>query len=958
MAKLPELVENDLIKGSKNKEQDTNSIKESKDYAEFDSFKQGEYLVKQEQNVAEEEKEENLIIRIFMGIYRAITGQNKKPNKLDIEEIIQDEINENMENKVNNKEQEQTSKQEKDEINDFDVFATKKNKEEELKNRIEEIQPEPKVNKPVMESISDEEKPESKVNKPVIESVSDEKKPEQKVNKPVMESISDEEKPEQKVNKQPVMESIDDEKKQPVMESIDDEKKQPVMESISDEKKPEQKVNKQPVMESIDDEKSQIQLEEKNNSKSKMEQKVIKSVQNHLPDDVKPTVDAINDEEEKIEKKAEEKSDNINKKSFFKKIFSFKFGKKNKKLDVEEVSDDLEEQKSSKESISDEEKPEPKVNKQPIMESIDDEAKKTSTTVKEAISDDATKVVQQSENKDNKISTFDDKTYYTNMYNGNVIKYKKEQDVFIEKLDKINQQSQENKVKSVVNSKFLEEFNAYVTNDLWIIDNTERVMEYNDTLYNSKFDNTKKNPEENFKFLEMCYQNLDLLDKKGLTMLSYATENALQLTRKYGLEKVDEEKFKHFVSSIPEMPSLKKVFISALRDIRPDVQEHIKDDDFKKTFKERMESRYGILDHIESLKDDEKYVKFRSDDFYINNVKQRKHDEIVRNTINNESLDKSWMFDFDHSKADVDKLLSNSDNINNFINHLQHKKEVFSQPDFEHTYEDYYSVIRPETCVVSAILTHMDSIDGSSVDKEKARKVCMDFLEDKHIRKKELLKLYAETDDKEIQTVISNKMNKYIEQDRKNSVDDESILDDIMNSGKIIINALNKEGPLAQQIQDLIQKVDINEFAELDTYLDNFQNTNLYKTDAKFKTFIDKTISKQHELYPDEEEDTKSNDVVMQSSKLPEDIQESSKSNNSLPEDVVISSKTNNSLPEDIENPIEIDDDLPSEHIKGNVLDGKAMQAISVAQTGEQVNESGSKGIQSAQKQKNNGMTI
>ena len=187
-------------------------------------------------------------------------------------------------------------------------------------------------------------------------------------------------------------------------------------------------------------------------------------------------------------------------------------------------------------------------------------------------------------------------------------------------------------------------------------------------------------------------------------------------------------------------------------------------------------------------------------------------------------------------------------------------------------------------------------------------------------------------------------MNKYIEQDRKNSVDDESILDDIMSSGKIIINALNKEGPLVQQFQDLVQKVDIDEFAKLDPDLDSFQNTNLYKTDAKFKTFIDKTISKQHELYPDEEEDTKSNDVVMQSSKLPEDIQNSS--------------KTNNSLPEDIENPIEVDDDLPKEYIKGNILNSKGMQAISVAQTGEKAKKSSSKGIQSTQKQRNDGMTM
>lgn len=49
MAKLPELEINDIIKGSKNQEQDTSSIKESKNYAEFDSLKPKEEIIKQEQ---------------------------------------------------------------------------------------------------------------------------------------------------------------------------------------------------------------------------------------------------------------------------------------------------------------------------------------------------------------------------------------------------------------------------------------------------------------------------------------------------------------------------------------------------------------------------------------------------------------------------------------------------------------------------------------------------------------------------------------------------------------------------------------------------------------------------------------------------------------------------------------------------------------------------------------------
>ena len=185
MPDMPELETNDIIKGSKNKEQDTSSIKESKNYAEFNALKQEENM--QQQKLAEEEEntKRGFFARIFIGIYRAITRQNKKPNKLDIEEIIQDEINEYMENKVNNKEQEQTSKQEKDEINDFDVFATKKNKEEELKKEFKEIQQQgifPNIPEPIKEQ-QQEFQPEvelpkvelPKVNFPIIEDVVEQK---------------------------------------------------------------------------------------------------------------------------------------------------------------------------------------------------------------------------------------------------------------------------------------------------------------------------------------------------------------------------------------------------------------------------------------------------------------------------------------------------------------------------------------------------------------------------------------------------------------------------------------------------------------------------------------------------------------------------------------------------------------------------------------------------------------
>ena len=57
---MVQLAENDFLKGLKNQEQNTINVKENKNYAEFDSLKPKEEIMKQEQ--PEEQNKSNFLI--------------------------------------------------------------------------------------------------------------------------------------------------------------------------------------------------------------------------------------------------------------------------------------------------------------------------------------------------------------------------------------------------------------------------------------------------------------------------------------------------------------------------------------------------------------------------------------------------------------------------------------------------------------------------------------------------------------------------------------------------------------------------------------------------------------------------------------------------------------------------------------------------------------------------------
>ena len=142
MPDMPELETNDIIKGSKNQEQDTSSIKESKNYAEFDILKPKEEITKQKQ--LEEQKKSNSLFKYLEDFYRKFKMRRKKLKPL-LSIRYKPDNNDSIENETENKEQEQentTKKQQESKTQDFDVSAKKENKQQE--NKLEEKQKEKK----------------------------------------------------------------------------------------------------------------------------------------------------------------------------------------------------------------------------------------------------------------------------------------------------------------------------------------------------------------------------------------------------------------------------------------------------------------------------------------------------------------------------------------------------------------------------------------------------------------------------------------------------------------------------------------------------------------------------------------------------------------------------------------------------------------------------------------------
>ena len=140
---MVQLVENELIKGSKNQEQDTSSIKESKNYAAFDILKPKEEITKQEQ--LEEQKKSNSLFKYIEKLYKKFIMRRKKLKPL-LSIRYKPDNNDSIENETENKEQEQENtikKQQESKTQDFDVFAKKENKQQE--NKLKEKQKEKKL---------------------------------------------------------------------------------------------------------------------------------------------------------------------------------------------------------------------------------------------------------------------------------------------------------------------------------------------------------------------------------------------------------------------------------------------------------------------------------------------------------------------------------------------------------------------------------------------------------------------------------------------------------------------------------------------------------------------------------------------------------------------------------------------------------------------------------------------
>lgn len=495
------------------------------------------------------------------------------------------------------------------------------------------------------------------------------------------------------------------------------------------------------------------------------------------------------------------------------------------------------------------------------------------------------------------------------------------QDEFITKMDAIKKKNDEEKLKEIKDTNFLDEFSDYINDGYWIAQNKHKSL--NAPYYPGNIE-VKKNPAESFEILEFCYKNLDEFNEDQIKKIGELTDDTLRLTKEYSLHRIDQDKFKSFIYSIPNTTSFQAVFNSSLVDLETDVKISALDSDFKQYFQDIVNSRKHNqkVDYMSESENDEKYVdymsKFESDEKYVSTLKDNKINEVVQNTSYNDKLDHDWMSEFTLKSSNVDDLLSNTENVQNFINHLKHKKEVFGQEEFQEAgrHEDLYKVLFPESCVVSAMLTHMDSINNS-LDKTELKEVCMDYLQNKYFKDSVLLSTYAQTDDKEIQQIVVDKLNKNAQASLLDGVD---LLDHILFE-RDIVKSLDKGGPLLEQVKNLIREVDKDEFAECFTSMERFKKGNLYKNDKEFKEFVDDTINRQKQLDGDEK-----------------DLE-----------------KVDNKKMEILDAPIEVEELSSVKH--QDVLGNKGMKAMSILGTNKNA-ESVSYVVNGTQKQKNNGKTV
>ena len=482
------------------------------------------------------------------------------------------------------------------------------------------------------------------------------------------------------------------------------------------------------------------------------------------------------------------------------------------------------------------------------------------------------------------------------------------QDEFITKMDAIKKKSDEEKLKEIKDTNFLDEFSKYINDGYWIAQNKHKSL--NAPYYPGNIE-VRKSPAESFEILEFCYKNLDEFSEDQIKKLGELTDDTLRLTKEYSLHRIDQDKFKSFIYSIPDTAPFQAVFNSSLVDLETDVKISALDSDFKQYFQDIINSKKHDkkVEYMNELESDEKYVSALEDS---------KFNEIIQDTSYNDNLDHDWMSEFTLKSSNVDDLLSNTENVQNFINHLKHKKEVFGQEEFQEAgrHEDLYKVLFPESCVVSAMLTHMDSINNS-FDKTELKEVCMDYLQNKYFKDSVLLSTYAQTDDKEIQQIVVDKLNKNAQASLLDGVD---LLDHILFE-RDIVKSLDKGGPLLEQVKNLIREVDKDEFAECFTSMERFKKGNLYKNDKEFKEFVDDTINRQKQLDGDEK-----------------DLE-----------------KVDNKKMEILDAPIEVEELSSIKH--QDVLDNKGIKPMSILGTNKNT-ESVSHGVGGTQKQKNKGMSV
>ena len=302
------------------------------------------------------------------------------------------------------------------------------------------------------------------------------------------------------------------------------------------------------------------------------------------------------------------------------------------------------------------------------------------------------------------------------------------------------------------------------------------------------------------------------------------------------------------------------------------------------------------------------------------------------------------------------KLIRQDDEVRDFIDYMKY------------TEDKYFSTKNRDAEILPTLQVMEALIESDSSFKSEAETVCADYLKSvkysDQLPKDLLVNMYAISSNEKLKEVITQKLfNPEIREDvpNKEEAKQESIKESYIAIAKNMRTITNfTYGPLETEFKNYFVNKDNDQkiFMENFPSLSKLRYSRLCLHDAKFSSVVcDKLEQLRLERIKEEEKKM----GIKNSSKTQETKKTGFFRNfankfikkNSKKEVLSQDETTEQKSSKNMDGPIEVPDDIGT---GASVNKGKDMKAISVAKTGEEIQQGGNNGISSSQKQRGNGV--